>query len=290
MRDRYNMEKRVVKRYTIGIKENIETRPLDDKETIRYLKEEIKKYNNNPKNPYFLGDFNVDYQRKIITFVKYKKLTIPSTLEEIDNSTINFNGDYELKELYGVNPRNPRELTILYRANNTIKTLSLFYKKNTKYLSREYVKDEYYRLARDEKFLTLLLNNKQIEYSSRDSIEDFDNLYILREELEYKNPAIVNISYMIKFYNSFISEGGKFNYFNFRLLASLLISYNEILSKDEKTEIVEEHPTQDEVFGQMMIEDILMSDLKDAYEEAKLMVGEGSLDEVYKHKLIPGKK
>ena len=77
------------KRYSIVIKTGVETRILK-----KYSKEEIinliSKYNSDIKNKYFLGDINFNYKEYIVTFNKYLKVSMPSTLEEIDHTTLGF--------------------------------------------------------------------------------------------------------------------------------------------------------------------------------------------------------
>ena len=46
----------------------------------------IQKYNNNPKNPYYLGKVRI-LGSGVVEFKKYKKITEPSTLEKIDMLT-----------------------------------------------------------------------------------------------------------------------------------------------------------------------------------------------------------
>ena len=75
------MNKKEVNRYTLGIVEKIETRKLHDRFELGELLNNIQKYNNNPKNPYYLGKVRI-LGSGVVEFKKYKKITEPSTLEK----------------------------------------------------------------------------------------------------------------------------------------------------------------------------------------------------------------
>ena len=61
------------------------------------------------------------------------------------------------------------------------------------------------------------------------------------------------------------------------------MEYNKELEKEEVTEDKEERT---EIFGQMSIEEMCMEELRSLYEEMKIATAEGTLREVYAHKLI----
>lgn len=279
-------KKRTVNRYTIGQMDKLEVRKITHNGYIQELMNNIEKYNNNPKNQYFLGDIQIKRNEGIITFKRYIKITNPSTLAEIDKSTTYAKSEHYLKLFYKTNLKNHHPLVILYRVNKKIRTLPIIY--DEKYIDREYVKESIFSNGYDINFINKILNNELIKSSTIKSLDDFDNLYALRESLKYNLPGTISLAPLEKFYSSFISEGkGKFNYFNFRLLSIILYDYEESQNKEE---IKEETEEQEEVLGQMMIANYANLILKDTYEELELMVTEGSLDEVYGKKLIKAHK
>ncbi len=278
--------KNEVKRYTIVIKEELVTRQINYNNSLYELEDKINNYNNKSKNPYFLGDLQYDKDSKTATFTKYKKITIPSTLAEIDKTTTNFKNDFELKRLYGVDERNPRPLQIAYRAKGEIRTLEIVYDKDI--LDKHKISDKFTELGRDIDFISKVLSNRQIELSARSSIDEFDKLFVLRDKLRYDSPALVNISLMRRFYNAYVYENGKFNYLHYRQLASLVMDHEKLLVvENEIPENKEE--LEEEVFGQIMMQEFADLELREYYEDLKIATTEGTLDEVYKHRLIPKK-
>lgn len=279
-------------RYRIAQVESVETRKINGNGYVQELLLKIEDYNGNHKNPYLLGDVEVNYQEHIVTFKKYRKITELATLEKIDESTINFKSDYELKQLYGLDPKNNHPLIIAYRASKQIRLLEIVYKEKKDYLDRTYVRKHFVELGRDIDFVKKVLTCKKIVSSSRNSIDDFDYLSALYTSLKHNNPAVVSVVPMGRFYNSFVNEGGKFNYLNFRLLAILVKEHEEKLQKEmEKLREEElEEPKEEQVFGQMMMQEYADAILRDVYEELQMATFEGTLDEVYQKRLIKAHK
>ena len=240
------------KRYSIVIKTGVETRSLK-----KYSKEEIinliSKYNSDIKNKYFLGDINFNYKEYIVTFNKYLKVSMPSTLEEIDHTTLGFINERELRNFYNVSYKNNHKLVVLYRSNRDVKTLPIFYNKDKKFLSAKELPNMLKSYARDIEFIKSLINNKEIESSSRDS-------------LKYNDKEMVSVTPLIAFYDKFINEKNKFNYFNFRLIASFMKSYLK------EPEIITDRK---EVYGQTLLDDILLEELRSNYEQMKIDLMDG---------------
>lgn len=253
------------KRYSIVIKTGVETRSLK-----KYSKEEIidliSKYNSDIKNKYFLGDINFNYKEYIVTFSKYLKVSMPSTLEEIDHTTLGFINERELRNFYNVSYKNNHKLVVLYRSNRDVKTLLIFYNKDKKFLSAKELPNMLKSYARDIEFIKSLINNKEIESSSRDSIDEFDLLKSLRDSLKYNDKEMVSVTPLIDFYDKFINEKNKFNYFNFRLIASFMKSYLK------EPEIITDRK---EVYGQTLLDDILLEELRSNYEQMKIDLMDG---------------
>lgn len=274
------MNKKQINRYSLGQICGIETRYLKSEDYLKELLNNIKKYNNNSKNPYLLGNIIVNRKENVITFNKYKKISVNTTLEEIDKCTTKLKSDYDLKLLYGTNLKNNHPIVIMYRANRDIKTLPLIYKKDKDYLDSYYVKSTLIKHSKSYLFISKILDNKLILSHSRKSLDDLDSLYTLRESIKNNYPINIDIGPLLRFYASFIidSKDNKYSYFNFRLISLLLIDYE----KDTKEEI-EEH---EEIIGQTMIREYVLEDLRDMYEELKLAICDGNLDEVYQKILI----
>lgn len=279
------MNKKKVNRYTIAQAVGVEVRRFSSKKDIDDLLNNIQKYHDNPKNPFFIGDIDINYKEGIITFRKYKKITNPSTLKELDRWTVNLNSDHDLKETYDTDRRNNHPFVIVYRSNKRIRILPIFYKKSAKYLTISYFTESISKYVRDLDFINLILEDKQIESCVRTSIDEYDKLFALRESLKYNKKENVSPRILKEFYQAFVSENDDFNYFNFRLLAVLLKKYEDRINPEP-----EETEKRTEIFGQMMIADYLMQEIRDMYEEAKLLITEGSLEDVYSKKMIPRHK
>ena len=74
------------------------------------------------------------------------------------------------------------------------------------------------------------------------------------------------IAFILGFYDKFINEKNKFNYFNFRLIASFMKSYLK------EPEIITDRK---EVYGQTLLDDILLEELRSNYEQMKIDLMEG---------------
>ena len=265
-------QKRKVNRYTIGILDKKETRKIKNRNYITELINNINEYNNNPNNSYLLGDLEINKRDGIVTFNRYLKVTKPSTLEEIDALTTGIETEQNLKKLYNISGEKP--LIILYKANRRIKTLPIIF--NTKYIDRIYIKQKFMTYARDVKFLNLILNNKQIIASLRESLESFYNLCILRERLINTNIELVSLSKAEEFFSAFISDGkSHFNYFNFRLIAVIIKTYESELEPEKKEE-------SREIPGQIVLEGYNRLILKSHYETLKEVLMEEGYEEAKK--------
>ena len=293
-----------IKRYTIVIRDIPETRKITHDNYVEELTDKIKKYNDEKSNEYFVDDFIVDNYAKTVTFMKYKKIKKKYkkdkkdswTLEEIDNYTTGLKNEPRVKDSLDVDVSNPRPLQIAYRVNNKVRTMDITY--NEEILNKSHIADEFTEYGRDINFISRVLSNKHIEASARKSIDDFDQLYVLRDKLRYTSPELVFVAPMRRFYNSYVYENGKFNYLHYRQLALLLLNYKDELSKrnaekerEQKLETqANETVEREEVFGQMMMEEFAMQELREYYEDLKMAVtGFESFDEVYQHRLIPKK-
>lgn len=254
------MNKKEISRYTLGIVDRVETRKLANSFELGELIDNIQKYNSNPKNPCFLGKIRI-LGNNIVEFKVFKKISEPSTLEKIDMLTSMYKNDSELKKAYNI--KNNHNIVILYRYNKDIRNLPVVYKESRSYINREFLKqyvNNTFTITPD--LLSSILDNDQIEASCRTNIEEFDNLYALRETLKYNPNA--DISSFSKFYSSFITQGGKFNYFNFRLLGMEFKKQDELLFEDNKEETPE----------QIIMKEYKMLEDREDYEEAKLKLTE----------------
>lgn len=270
-----------VNRYTLGIKEEFVTKSLS-KYTAREIVDYITEYNSNPRNPYFLGNIEFNYNMGIATYYKFKKITEPSTLEEIDIMTSKYENDYELKQVYNIS-KNNHDIVIMYRYNKDIRTLPVIYKKYNYLLGISLENNKYYlgknkrKLERELslnsdkiEFINMILSEGRIEQGARESVEDFDRLYALRDALRSKNPSVPK-EYLVDFYKKFIYEKGTFNYFNYRLILTAYIKYIRSLEKKPTTSYDE----------QLSIECYDIKALRDFYEELKIARMNGDYNEVY---------
>lgn len=252
------MNKKEINRYTLGIVVGVETRHVSNNYELTELYNNISKYNSNVKNPFFLGKPKVDGSG-VVEFKKYKKITEPSTLEKIDILTTMYKSDPELKKALKINTNNTHRLEILYRYNKDIRTLPIVYKEDKSYINRNFLKDYINSpfLVTPE-ILTDILDSERVSAACRTNIEDFDALFPLREKLIY-NPNADTTAFN-KFYFSFITQGGKFNYYNFRLMGILLMEYEKrMLALKPK-----EEPEQ------LVMKEIELMEEREKYEEAKL--------------------
>lgn len=258
-----------VNRYSIGIKTGIETRSFKRYSTSE-IKRLIAKYNDDSKNKYFLGDLVFHYKEGYSEFTKYLKVSYPSDLESIDKVTTMFNNDYELKSHYDVNVSNNHKLVIMYRAKGNVRVLPIIYKKDKDLLNRGVLVSELKSAGKDIDYINSLLKSKEICSSSRESVDEYDLLYALRDSLTYNDKELVSISPLINFYHKFINEKGKFNYFNYRLIVCTIKEYLK------REEVVSE-----EVFGQTIFKDIAIDELRSIYEDMQIALMDGTFDEVY---------
>lgn len=255
------MNKKQVNRYTLGIVVGIETRQFTNQYDLGEFFDKVQKYNSNPKNPFFLGKVKL-HGNGLVEFKKYKKITEPSTLEKIDILTTMYDSQSDLKKTYGISTNNTHPIEILYRFNKDIRTLPVIYRKNKDYINRNFLRQFVNNtFAVTPELLTSILDNDQVEASCRTNIEDFDNLFALREKLSYNpNSDITSFS---RFYSSFITQGGKFNYFNFRLLGTIFM-------KEDERKFSQADTTPE----QLIIKEIELAEKREAYEEAKLKLTE----------------
>lgn len=253
------MNKKEVNRYTLGIVEKIETRKLHDRFELGELLNNIQKYNNNPKNPYYLGKVRI-LGSGVVEFKKYKKITEPSTLEKIDMLTTMYKNESALKKAYNIKPNNTHRIEILYRFNKDIRTLPIIYKESKSYIDRNFLKQYVNNtFAVTPDLLSNILDSEQIEGACRTNRDEYDNLFALREQLKYNPNA--DISRFSRFYSSFITQGGKFNYFNFRLLAVEFMEQDNLKFKVEEPE-------------QLIMKELELLEEKEKYEDAKLKLTE----------------
>lgn len=252
------MNKKEINRYTLGIIVGIETRHVTNNYELTEIYNNISKYNSNPKNSFFLGKPKV-HADGVVEFKKYKKITEPSTLEKIDMLTTMYKNDTELKKTLKISTNNTHRIEILYRYNKDIRSLPIVYKEDKNYVSRNFLKDYInspFLVTTD--LLTDVLDSDRISSACRTNIEDFDALFPLREKLQY-NPN-TDVTPFSKFYFSFITQGGKFNYYNFRLMGVLL------MENDKRKFALE----QKEEPVQLVMKEIELMEEKEKYEEAKL--------------------
>lgn len=234
-----------IKRYRLAIFENTEVRKIENSEYITKLEKLIKNYNRNEKNPFVLGEINIDNNLGIVTFKKYRKITFPSTLEEIDLLSLNFIDDSQFKEYYKVSQKNSFPIEIIYKTRNQIRNLPVLYKKDLRFINHDYSKSIFTQYGTNMDFLSKLIANNQIKSSVRSSASDYEKLYIQREKLKYCSQSELSTYPMKSFFESFIKEGGSFNYYNFRLLCLELIKFNEIIE------------LQEEIAGQITLEEVI---------------------------------
>lgn len=215
-----------VKRYTLGILVSIETRKIN--ETDCFLEDiliSIEKYNENKENPYYLGDIKVDHKKGIITFKKYKKLSDMRTLKDLDALTLNYNNEAELLRDLNISIDSNNPVLIMYRGKKTIKFLHVLYNKDRKYLDKGFVSSHFIENGRSFDFFTFLFSKNHF-FKTAKNYNELEELYNLRRDIMYNNPASISLTPMINFYNAFIAKNDKYNYFNFRMLGTILKEYD----------------------------------------------------------------
>lgn len=271
------------KRYTICALGERETRSIVNYDSVQNFLKAINKFNSNPKNIYYIGDINVDYKHRIIAYTKFTKLTVLSSLEELDKTTVNLNNEHELKRLYHAEHING-PLCITYRASKKIRTLNIMYKSEAKMLDKEYMSYRFSRLGTDINFVKRVLSSRIIKKSAVNSAEAFENLYDLRDKLKNSFRDTVSTEPMKAFFDSYTHVNGLFNYFNYRRLASLIIDYDR-QTKELNMPIIEPTKTnKNEESKTIQIEEYSNEELKELYEELKMAMYEGDRDLVASYK------
>lgn len=234
---------RKVNRYSLVMEFDVEDRPIENDEQLNELIEKIHNYNLNKKRVFLIG--GLVKQTYYLQFTKYQKVSVPATLQELDNLTIRYDSETNFKastfDIYHMNPLYCNKVYIAYKASGEVRLLPLIYKKDAKYLNVDYLERVFTKLGASAEFLSLLLNSDLIKASSINAEEELDKLYALREAVKSNNKDKINLAYMNDFFNKFVYEEvlnkvngvnvhtGKFkeNYQKKRLLANLVIEYNE---------------------------------------------------------------
>ena len=222
------------KRYTlVSYHKRVEKEFSSGKTRYEILKI-INEYNNRTKNEYFIS--NIKTEKYKITFDVYKKLAEKDTLDNIDKQTTELTSE-ELEKKYNTNS----PIYIAYKMNKEIKLLKVFTREYKKYLNRQKTYLKYMIYFREKDFLRLLTKNEKIkEISSYINSKDFYSVYNLIEKLEYKDKRDLDSIYIINFYNTFVKPKRKFSYYNFRLLAEVLLMYeNSLKEKEEQKDTFE---------------------------------------------------
>ena len=248
-----------VKRYVLGILVSIETRKIN--ETDCFLEDIltlIEKYNDNKANPYYLGDIKIDRKKGIITFKKYKKLTDMRTLKDLDKLTLNYNNEAELLRNLNISIDSNNPVLIMYRGQKTIKYLHVLYNKDRKYLDQGFVSSHFIENGRSFDFLTFLFSKNHF-FKTAKNYDELEGLYNLRRDIMNNIPALISLTPMINFYNAFIAKNDKYNYFNFRMLGTLLKEYDsnncdsQDLEEDTKEDVAPsiDAPTEDKLLDEL---------------------------------------
>lgn len=237
-----------IKRYTLGILIRKEQRKITGSSDLEKLLEELTKYNSNLRNPYFIGDIKVVEEKGLVTFKKYKKLTDMRTLNNLDIFTTHYENEEELFRDLNIGINNFNEVVIMYRSSKTIRFIRVLYSRDKKYLDKDYVKTQFIMHSKEEAFIDFLLNKKYFVKSAQ-NLEEIENLYQLKRAFVYSLYSNMPLSYMSSFYKAFIFRNDKFNYFNFRMLGTLLREYelnNEDTLEQQYNELPEETKKEDE--------------------------------------------
>lgn len=274
------MSKKVMNRYTIlEVTEQVIER-IQGNRFVEEFFNYVDKYNKYQPNPYFLGNIKILEEKGIIVYTKYKKIANPSTLEKIDNLTSLYTEE-EIKKLYSDKTIGNKPFVIGYKANRKLRTLQIIYKENKKYLNRTYIKESIIKYANNLEFLNFIINNEQIKKSIHSSAEKFESLNTLRSELlmDIESPRT---ELLTSFYNAFIMEGGKFNYFNMRLIGIIIKTFEEKYTYEDTmlnglpVQIKISELKEAEVPGQTIIFEFNKQALKAELEELKQQLTEGN--------------
>lgn len=271
-------KKRIVNRYTlVGLEEEIEIYIKTSKD-ITDINMEILKNNSKSNSEYLYGDVIIDRYNKRVTYKKYKKLTIPCTLEELDKYILNFPDFESLLNNLGYTSNKIENISIAYKFNKRVKLLQVVYSTHKDYLNRVNAKRKIFKMGTNKEFITAILKSPTIRANIRLSAYEFDRLFELRNSLKYSIEYADTII-LEDFFYKFISEGGKFNYFNFRLLMLTLIEFeasNRCMNSE--SENTQNEPLQIEkkvasiVEGsdQLMLTEFLRAQLRSEKEDGEI--------------------
>jgi len=271
------MNTKRINRYSIAQLSQTETRRITSNSYVQDLLTIIDSYNDNKRNPYFIGDIRIYGRERKVVFNKYQKISSPSLLEEIDKTTTCFNSSSDLQMLYGPNISNTNPVVIIYRVKKRVKALPLLFKKDEKYLNREYILSCLKKYGRDIEFINKILKDPKINGLVRNSINHYDSLYMLRDQLKHSKGEEVSIEKLLNFYRNFIHEKGKFNYYNFRTIALLIRDYESQINYEEE---------RAEVDGQFILPEYIRASRKEYYESLKLELTECQKETSFGKKLI----
>ncbi len=271
------MNTKRINRYSIAQLSQTETRRITSNSYVQDLLTIIDNYNDNKSNPYFIGDIRIYGRERKVVFNKYQKISSPSLLEEIDRTTTCFNSSSDLQMLYGPNISNTNPVVIIYRVKKRVKALPPLFKKDEKYLNREYILSCLKKYGRDIEFINKILKDPKINGLVRSSINHFDSLYMLRDQLKHSKGEEVSIEKLLNFYRNFVHEKGKFNYYNFRTIALLIRDYESQINYEEE---------RAEVDGQFILPEYIRASRKEYYESLKLELTECQKETSFGKKLI----
>ncbi len=275
------MSKKETKRYTISVLEKIETQKIGEEETLTSIQNKIEKYNSNSKKRYIIGDIILDSEKQTITYKKYKKLSIRTTLPLIDKMTTRLQSEKQLKYIYSVNTQNPNPVVITYRASKQVRELTIIYEPDKKYLDPNYVLSKYIEYINNLDFINKILNNKQIETNTGLYLDRFERLNRIREAL-IQGITEVNKTFMYSFYFTFVKKGNNFNYYNFRLLACLLMEF-------EQEHNLVQTPVE-ETYEQLIMENYLVGTSTSTWEDIKITASQDGIEEARKKLLTLSQK
>ena len=231
------MEEKVVRRYSIIQDANIETRYPSNKTELDILLKKIKSYNGKKTNPLFCGNVNIENYYNgsyIVDIKKYKKITMPSTLQELDEFTTSLDNSARLKEMYNV--KSERSLYIGYRNQNDIKKLPILYKDDKKYIQVEYVRNEFIKRCFQLDFIYDIFNDKFINsLRNKKLYEQLDILMATKEKIKanvYNIDMIISPAHSV--FREIIYKDGELNYNNLRYLGCKIRELEKLELEIEK--------------------------------------------------------
>ena len=259
------MNDKKTKRYRIVRINGVEKRKIKNKKQLEEILTKIQKNNDDSTKPYLLGNIKIDREKETITFTKYKKITVPNRLEELDQFTSSVESEFELKLLYNLRLHDDLPLVIAYRSNKEIKTLKIIYKKQKQYLETDYIKSRLKKYGRYTSLINIILTNQLIKSHARLSLSNLEQLNELIESIKQNNPVDIDITPLINFYEAFITDNKKHkeNYLNFRIISKILMDFEEEPEEEQK-----------QIKGQTMIKEYILQELRELYEELKIEVSE----------------